>query len=84
MQIEPMRVTNGIAWHRFGIRVEVQKVTGKVKERVLMIDDINPQNRIVQMLSRWDCFRLGLLIAWRSIWAYTPLEASERERAHAD
>lgn len=72
MLLTPMKFTNGVAWHPTGLRVAVDRAGGKSSDRVLNIEDLNPQTKLVHVMSRWDCFRLGLLIAWRSVWAHNP------------
>ena len=79
MIIEPLKFSNGVALHPTGLRLEVSKVGGKSRNLVLIIDDINPQAHVVHVMSRWDCLRLGVLIAWRSVWAQTPHEKVARE-----
>lgn len=39
-------------------------------ERVMVIGDLNPEVKIVQVMSRWAMFRVGLWLikrAWRSL-----------------
>ena len=75
----PLKISNGVAWHPTGLRVEVARAGGQDMSRVLIVGDLNPSARIVHVMSRWDCFRLGLLIMWRSAWAYSPPEQHSRE-----
>jgi hypothetical protein len=72
MLLTPLKFTNGVAWHPTGLRVAVDRAGGKDSSRVLNIEDLNPQAKVVHVMSRWDCLRLGLLIIWRSIWAHNP------------
>ena len=67
-----LRFTNGVAWHQTGLRVEVVRAGGSDASRVLIVGDLNPQAHVVHVMSRLSCFRLGILIAWRALWAYNP------------
>lgn len=67
----PLQFSNGVAWHPTGLRIEVMKAPND-PGRVLRISDLNPEQTFAHLMTRWDCLRLGLLIAWRSIWAQEP------------
>jgi hypothetical protein len=79
MILDDLKFSNGVAWHPTGLRLEVSKAGGESKNRVLVIADLNPDARIVHVMTRWSCFCLGLLIAWRGIWARTPHEQVKQE-----
>lgn len=68
----PMKFANGVAWHPTGLRFAIDRAGGSDASRVLIVDNLNPQVHTVHVMSRWDCFRLGLLVLWRSIWAHNP------------
>lgn len=67
----PLQFSGGVAWHPTGLRIAVVKAPND-PGRVLTISDLNPEKSVVHLMTRWDCFRLGLLIARRSIWAREP------------
>jgi len=71
MFITPLKFSNGVLWHPTGLRVGVDRVTGGSR-RVLTVGDLNPHAHVVHVMSRWDCFRLGALIAWRALFAREP------------
>ena len=68
----PLKFSGGVAWHPTGLRVAVSRAGGADASRVLTVGDMNPQQHVVHVMSRWSCFRLGLLIVWRSVWARDP------------
>ncbi|HEU4345775.1 MAG TPA: hypothetical protein VFU31_29855 [Candidatus Binatia bacterium] len=75
-----MKITNGVAWHPTGFRLEVDRITGS-SERFLKVNDLNPEAQIYFRLSRMECLRLGLLLAWRALVARTPAEQARRATA---
>lgn len=75
----PLKISKGVAWYPTGLRIEVARAGGKDRSRVLTVGDMNPQQHIVHVMSRWDCLRLGLLIAWCSVWARSPHERFDVE-----
>ena len=63
-----MKITNDVAWHETGFRAEVLRVepTG---DRMLKIGSLNPEQEIKEVMSRWDCARLGWLILRRAVFS---------------
>lgn len=68
----PLNFSEGVAWHPTGLRLAVDRAGGTDASRVLRIDDLNPEQSVRHLMSRWDCFRLGLMFLWRSIRAHNP------------
>ena len=60
-----MEVTNGVAWDRYGFRLEACKASVRNGEnvsnpfRTIYINDLNPSVKIVTCMTKWEMVRVG-------------------------
>lgn len=61
-----MKFTNRVAWCPAGFRLEISASAGG---KLLKISDLNPEQEINLVLTRWEAFRLGIFVVWRSLFS---------------